>query len=78
MSGLRYFALKRLPVYDLDGEPLTLEPGDLVPEELIEEWGDRGVHPAVSMGRIAPIPAALAALMESERPKARSRAKVAA
>lgn len=58
--ALRYFALKRLTLQGLDGEPLQLEPGDFIPDGLVELWGDRGIHPAVATGRIAPLPAQLA------------------
>lgn len=77
MTGLRYFALQRLFLQDEEGEPFTAEAGELIPAALTELWGDRGVYPAVSAGRIAPLPAALADLLE-QTAKPRRRTPVAA
>lgn len=38
MGSLSYVALKPLPVQMPDGERLTLEPGDLIPEEIHGRW----------------------------------------
>lgn len=73
MTGVRYFALRRLPIYDLDGEPLTVEAGDLLPDELVASWGDVGVSTALEGNKIAPLPGWLADLAQKPR-----RAKAAA
>lgn len=56
MAALRYFALKRLSLYN-EGEPLEVEPGEFIPEPLVEEWGDHGVAIAVEAHKIAAAPA---------------------
>lgn len=69
MTAVRYFALRRLPIYKLDGEPLTVEPGELLPDDLIAAWGDTGVSAAIDGRKIAPVPGWIVGLMPDAKPK---------